>query len=298
MLPHVFRAKAGRLAAAPRPPRASLAGTARPVPRLAFGSHAAADTGSDGHTVLPQISRKVPHRRNARRGPRGRRAAPLERLGLLRARPQSSQGRATHSAQRLPTQPRRDRKTTGGRAFDGGGHRGVRLWPARRDPRRQRQAGSIAGLRCGRREAALVARRAFAAAPWDRDVYPGSHGSRCNRMHSQPAMRRLSGEDELRRAQDRTHRRAAGGPAQAPIAAQAGNVVRRNRWSQGLAGAPALAWHLGRAMVFSRKDACSPGPLGMRARTHPSRLHAFPAAHPAGAVRGDTGGRRRLAHAG
>jgi hypothetical protein len=200
MLPHVFRAKASRLATAPRSPRAPLAGNARPVPHLAFGSHAAADAGGDRHTVLPQISREVPHRRPACCGFRGRRAAPLERPGLLRARSQSAQGRATDSAQRLPPQPRRDRKTARGWAFDRGRDRGVRLRRARRHPRRQRQAGSIAGLRCGRRATPLAARRAFVAAAWDRDVYPGSHGSRCNRMHSQPAMRRLPGKGELRRA--------------------------------------------------------------------------------------------------
>src|SRR6185503_18693486 len=96
MVPHGFRAKADRLAAPPRPARAALAGHARPVSHLALGSDAAADAGGDRGALLRALSREVPRRARARARERGRGAQALERLGLLRARPQPAQGGSGH----------------------------------------------------------------------------------------------------------------------------------------------------------------------------------------------------------
>ena len=96
MLPHGLRAEAHRLAAPPRPPRAAVAGHARPVPDLALGGHAAADPGRGGNPLLRALPGPLSRRAGARRGAPGRSAASMERAGLLREGPQSARGRAVH----------------------------------------------------------------------------------------------------------------------------------------------------------------------------------------------------------
>src|SRR4051812_44115553 len=103
MLPHAIRAESRALAAPPWAARASLAGHARSLPHLAFGSHAAADAGEHGDSVLRALHPAISHAAGA--GPRQRResAGALERPGLLRSRAQPSSRRPVDRATGVST---------------------------------------------------------------------------------------------------------------------------------------------------------------------------------------------------
>src|SRR5258706_12668942 len=83
MVAHVFRRKTRRLAAPARPPRPALAGHARSLSHLAFGSDAAADAGGCRDPVLRKVLENFSG--CARFGCRvgGRSPASLERARLL-----------------------------------------------------------------------------------------------------------------------------------------------------------------------------------------------------------------------
>ena len=81
--------------------------TARPVPRLAVGDHAAADHREGGRAVLSRSSWRAGRRVSALAAAQARRSAEaLGRTRLLRARPQSSRlrsrGRSSVTAARFP----------------------------------------------------------------------------------------------------------------------------------------------------------------------------------------------------
>ena len=179
-------AKTRSVAAAPRPARAAVAGDARSLPHLAVGNHAAADPGCGGDSRTTSASLPASPTCRAGGGLGRRRLAALERAGLLRARPQSAARREGSGAGRgdFRIRPRKSMRLPG-------------VGPS--------TAAAIAAFAFGRRAAILdgnvkrVLARCFGiegdkravgaggeapAGARHRDLHPGAHGPRRDRVHA------------------------------------------------------------------------------------------------------------------
>src|SRR6185503_9089053 len=270
-----IRKHPGRLAEAAWPARLALAGHARPLPHLAVGGDAAADPGERGHSLLRALPAPFCLRRGARPcfGRRG--AAAMERAWLLRSRKESScrcesrcrSGFFSANGGSNRNAPR-DRKVHGGR------HRGVRVWRARRDPRRQREAGARAPLRhrgLARREIGRVpAMGAGAGGASDerhRNLYPGADGSgRDGMQEKRTALRPLPGAHRVLGEEDQAYGADPGAAAAQGAAAEGGHVAAAFRSWTGASGEAPGTGHLGRPVVISggagegRRGPLSPRP--------------------------------------
>ena len=269
------------VAARARAERPPVAGHARRLSHLAVRSHAAADAGGDGHSILRALRLRVSRCSRARRRAGAARARTLERPGLLPARASPACGGAGGDGAACGYVSGGCRHTgdiAGHWTLDRGGHRCVRLGRAQRHPRRQRQARAGAASRHHRfprhsqcRSADVGRRRIAASRAEHRDLHAGVDGLGRDAVHAHaPAMRQVPGRGRLRRVQDRSSRRiAVTTSAQGAAATRAARAADRAWWRDPLRTASAarhLGWTVEPARIAARRGRARDGEIAFRGR--------------------------------
>ena len=187
----------------PRPTRSAVAASAQRLSGMAGGSHAAADPGADGHSVLPALPRSLPDPDRSRWRRTRRRARVVVRSRLLLARPQSAPRRADlhrPTRRRIAERYRCHLGLARNRPLDCRRHPCPGSWSTRADPRRQRAPRAVALSGSYRRagvdrSATATLGAVISAAPGraPRRLHPGADGSRRHPVYTpQAAVRPMS----------------------------------------------------------------------------------------------------------